>query len=498
LRAYWWRHADKFHGLNFGDELNQLILQKLGASFQLSSAEDSELVVCGSILEQLPADWAGSVAGAGKLRESSRIHLPDARVFAVRGKLTLAGMPGVKDVALGDPALLLPKWIRQPLAKYDLGVVPHWSDKDLHRRFSYGHLIDVRQPPARVISEILSCKRIVSSSLHGLIVADAYGIPRQAELFEQAEREGGDFKFRDYMSVFGSTDPHFGHMWQAPRDEVARIQAQLLPALQQAVAIDLPGREHRRHPLMSILVPFRDDGEHRTRVWKWLKQYWRSQHMSAEIIQGFDDSEPFSKSRAVNQAASLARGRVFVVLDADALLTADALVGCAEKIDAAVTAHKRLWYMPYDRLYRLNEATTLDILKSRPNNPLLPVDPPPPSDLEPGGADPKYGHRFGAMCQIMPREAFTLVHGMPPGFKGWGGEDKSFLHALDTLYAPHEVADNRILHFWHQRIGSLLTDRKWVGQSWEAANSRLAQRYAAAAGEPGYMRALVDEEPLGW
>ncbi len=219
--------------------------------------------------------------------------------------------------------------------------------------------------------------------------------------------------------------------------------------------------------------------------------------MSAEIIQGHSSDYPFSKSKAVNTAASMARGRVFVILDADAYLDPQVLVSCAEKIEAALTAGHHLWMMPYTRLYRLNQRCTLDWLKTSPNAPAV-TTPPSPGCLDKDTPPQAFsnGHQFGAMCQVMPREAFYAVNGFDPSFKGWGSEDASVLRALDTLWGMHEVADDQIVHFWHERMGSDWRDRRWEGQAWTTANSRLAQRYALAAGEEEYMQALVDEHPL--
>lgn len=226
VKSYWWRGKD-----NFGDRLTPWILTRLGKNAVHHPPAGADFVAAGSILEHLPTNWAGTVFGAGLLRPESRIDLTHANVVALRGKLTKARVKGAsKSVVLGDPGLLVPKFSSHFTATYELGVVPHWSDKDLAHRFPYAHIIDVAQHPEFVIGEIARCRRIISSSLHGVIVADAYGIPRQAELFTQAEREGGDFKFRDYASVFDG-DPHFGQMWLARHDAVERIQTQLWDAL---------------------------------------------------------------------------------------------------------------------------------------------------------------------------------------------------------------------------------------------------------------------------
>src|SRR5690606_13222558 len=55
--------------------------------------------------------------------------------------------------------------------------------------------------PKEVISEISSCTCIVSSSLHGLIVADSYRIPT-AWMILSDKINGGPFKYNDYYSIY--------------------------------------------------------------------------------------------------------------------------------------------------------------------------------------------------------------------------------------------------------------------------------------------------------
>lgn len=520
-KAHWWRHSEG--KLNYGDELNEYVLKVLGVEHEKADPADADLVVIGSVLEHLTENWTGTVAGAGQLFEHSRVDLSQATVLALRGKLTRERVrlgEGAGEPVLGDPALLVPHWIRQFPAQYDLGVVPHWSDTTLAERFPYAHVINPNDPPTKVITQIAQCKRIISSSLHGIIIADAYGIPRQAELFPNAHAEGGDFKFRDYASIYDD-HPHFGEMWTAPRDVVLRVQRELRRVLHvlagkvgdffdevedavEDVVHDVedwfhhlhhhPDEHHPDHhtPQVSLLVPFRDNGEHRTRSWRWLREYWKTHLPSAEIILGSDVQFPFSKAAAVNEAAERARGRVFVILDADAYMDATVLQSCIDQIDNAVKAGRRLWYMPYNHLYRLSEVTTLRLLETSPTEPYSVPSPPPESWREIVDDTHSYGHKFGAMVQVMPREAFFLVGGMDDRFRGWGGEDVSFLRALDTLYCQHEVATADLCHFWHERPGDNPSSRHWIGQVFPT-NSRLAQRYALAAGEPTFMRTLVDE-----
>jgi pyruvyltransferase len=61
-------------------------------------------------------------------------------------------------------------------------------------------IIDVENDIEKFIDEVCACKVILSSSLHGLICADAYRKPR-LRLVLGNRLQGGDFKFMDYHST---------------------------------------------------------------------------------------------------------------------------------------------------------------------------------------------------------------------------------------------------------------------------------------------------------
>ena len=120
---------------------------------------------------------------------------------------------------------------------HDIGIVPHWTDDELWpketqraRRYRYGecYYIDPARPALEVIKDIAGCRRIVSSSLHGIIVADSFSIPRRTERFKKMSsiHEGGEFKFHDYASAI-EQPLEFGKLQWAPRDKVETIQAAL-------------------------------------------------------------------------------------------------------------------------------------------------------------------------------------------------------------------------------------------------------------------------------
>ena len=89
--------------------------------------------------------------------------------------------------------------------KHKWGFIPHYiefeSDSDLdviHHMEKLGfQIIDVCSGSEKFIDELLECENVISSSLHGLIAADAYGIPN-ARVNVSNKLIGGDFKFKDY------------------------------------------------------------------------------------------------------------------------------------------------------------------------------------------------------------------------------------------------------------------------------------------------------------
>jgi hypothetical protein len=167
------------------------------------------------------------------------------------------------------------------------------------------------------------------------------------------------------------------------------------------------------------------------------------------------------------------------------------ILHCADRIRTARSAGHKLWFIPYRRFYRLTKKATLKLVESPQSDPYLFTDPPSPHDLATirGSSN---GHWFGAMIQIMPREAFVVAGGMDTRFYGWGGEDIAFMRAVDTLYAKHKTSDNDTLHLWHPTIlGGVEQVRMWPGQETPGENGPLAARYHAAFGDRARMLDLV-------
>jgi pyruvyltransferase len=123
---------------------------------------------------------------------------------------TYAGL-NLSGVPLGDPALLMPKFFNPKKSKRSkIGVIPHFSEIDFFTsNFSWENrdicLVDVRAKPEEFVNQLVACEYVISSSLHGLILADAYSIPNKWVIFTD-KLIGGQFKFKDYYSTTSNPD----------------------------------------------------------------------------------------------------------------------------------------------------------------------------------------------------------------------------------------------------------------------------------------------------
>jgi pyruvyltransferase len=148
--------------------------------------------------------------------------------------LSARGISG--EYALGDPGLLANELVGPQEKQWDLGIVPHWTDTELAERFQklmpakYStKVIDPKGDPLEVIRQIGASRRIVTSSLHGMIVADAFGLMRRVEICPSLASEGGTFKFRDYSASI-QTPFETGKMMAPRRGPVENLQHEIYDA----------------------------------------------------------------------------------------------------------------------------------------------------------------------------------------------------------------------------------------------------------------------------
>lgn len=231
LSVFWCRR-DGGVKKNFGDDMSPLILEcATGRKVYYEDPKKADVIGIGSILQLLcsrkkavrslayrainlrrlrPVVWGSGTTGvdaSGKLPLTDFVpwHLD---IRAVRGPETERKL-GIQCGVFGDPALLASKfWPRPSIKMRRIGIVPHYADMgspEMERvkfHFPDAKIISVEGEVEQVVNEITSCEIVLSSSLHGLIIADSYGIPNY-RLVLGDRLTGGDFKFRDYSRGVG-------------------------------------------------------------------------------------------------------------------------------------------------------------------------------------------------------------------------------------------------------------------------------------------------------
>lgn len=252
-----WIDDHTWRGLNhrnWGDDINYYFIKELTShpvvslfNFRLARKFKFKNLLCIGSLLGMPgyANENTIVWGAGSFGELKGV-VPK-HICSVRGKLTrnIIMEKGIEcPEVYGDPALLLPLvyqpqcWKfhvssfkfkeearggapyikaqeprnqKQETKRYSLGIIPHIDDlhhpavKEIQEEHADEILIiDLAHYNkwTDVIDQICSCERILSSSLHGLIVSDAYQVP-SCWIELTGKILGGHFKYLDYASSVG-------------------------------------------------------------------------------------------------------------------------------------------------------------------------------------------------------------------------------------------------------------------------------------------------------
>lgn len=213
LPLYYWRK----HFVNFGDYLSLLLVERIvGCPVQIYEKTDPttmrKLLAIGSILtyaEQEDILWGPGVNG--KLLKTKHYKFTDLDVRAVRGPLTRKFLMKNFNIkcpeVYGDPALLIPYFFpefkRKENPTYEYIIIPHYSEERLFPKDKYQNVVYPTEPWNVVIEKILDSKFVIASSLHGIVVAEAFGIP--ARLLKPKKEP--IFKYQDYY--LGTNRPHF-------------------------------------------------------------------------------------------------------------------------------------------------------------------------------------------------------------------------------------------------------------------------------------------------
>lgn len=219
IKLYYWSDpSTEKH--NFGDLLSKYIVEKtsnkkvrlINPSSRWYKKILKHYFAIGSILCR--ANKNSIVWGSGIIKKDEKVK--PAKFVAVRGPETrkrLVELGYNVPKVFGDPGLLTPLFYMPKNIKkrYKLGIVPHYVDyqeiKKNYENNSEVLIIDLMCHKVEdVINKVTQCEKIISSSLHGVIIAHSYNIP--AIWLKCGDKlSGDDIKFYDYYKSLNINYP---------------------------------------------------------------------------------------------------------------------------------------------------------------------------------------------------------------------------------------------------------------------------------------------------
>ncbi len=251
--------------LNLGDALSPVIVSMMSGlpvNHTASKSETVRLAAVGTIGHMFAGGnvsfWGTGTSPNANPNQTNEPKVPyvrpadtSIRVYATRGPFSrrILAPDAIGPAVYGDPLWLLPRFHEAPKKKtYELGVILHLSEladreHDAHPRAdSRRHdiaaedrqaikLINTVTPVSIAalrerLNEILACKRIISTSLHGMVFAESYGIPclyfspraKTSGLgrIDLMSEDGLDLRFVDLYRGLGQD--HLD-VWYQPRTE---------------------------------------------------------------------------------------------------------------------------------------------------------------------------------------------------------------------------------------------------------------------------------------
>lgn len=204
--------------MNWGDDINVYVIEKLTQKKVIPAKKllfgfiHRKYCIIGSLLPKC-MNRNTIIWGSGCLNFEQKVKWNNRskKVHAVRGPLTrnfLLKQRVECPEIYGDPALILPL-VYQPsdkTKKYPITIIPHhkdWDDKNalmmyVQKYIPDAHIINMANYAqwTDVIDEIVQSEVVFSSSLHGLIVSDAYGVPNAFAEFNHHHAKYD--KYNDY------------------------------------------------------------------------------------------------------------------------------------------------------------------------------------------------------------------------------------------------------------------------------------------------------------
>jgi len=244
--------------LNWGDQLSPVICKMVsGRDIIHAKPGKCDMMAIGSILSRAREHMFAKkihIWGSGFIEPIAK-HKTRHYIHALRGKKSAELLSNVQVSVFGDPGLLCDRLIpnhKDIPKQYDLGIVPHYSERKNPDYLAYMNnnpdiaFIDVFSSTVAFLESLASCRFVLSSSLHGLIAADALGIPN-ARLKISDRIRGGNFKYDDYYSIYDIEKPQSLSLKETSCNALSRINDSYirpnLPGIKQSLIDAFPFKD---------------------------------------------------------------------------------------------------------------------------------------------------------------------------------------------------------------------------------------------------------------
>lgn len=217
INAYVFYQNNRVRRTNWGDDINYFFLREIShkricihqhSSYSYFFKKTNYLIIGSTV--NLLCNEQSVIWGAGVISDDIELPCRPYKIYAVRGPLTRRYLlkRGITcPEVYGDPALLLSLYYRPKIKKkHELGIILHYKDNTIENKerilqtFPKAFFIDIAHYNNWLdfVNQLLSCNVILSSSLHGLIIAESYKTPNVwIKLSDNIM--GGEFKFHDFF-----------------------------------------------------------------------------------------------------------------------------------------------------------------------------------------------------------------------------------------------------------------------------------------------------------
>lgn len=203
---------------NIGDWLSIIVVNEMAKFYNIdvdkTVSKTKHLYAVGS---QLLGYQDATVWGGGFLNDPRKArtfgvysflhkHYHRTDVRAVRGPISKSifdsiGIPCPE--VYGDPAILMPRFYKPKVSDVkSYTIVPHYNEWKKYQS-EENMLFTFTNDYKKFIDTLCSSEKVISSSLHGIILAESYGIPA---VMIQNETNSNILKYRDYYQSTGRNE----------------------------------------------------------------------------------------------------------------------------------------------------------------------------------------------------------------------------------------------------------------------------------------------------